>query len=234
MDLSGLQTWDALLKRMIWTQLGEISGKRILDFGSGQGVTAAYLAGQNRVTAIEPDRESAAGRRKDNGYQQLCGSTELLQGFPNGEFDVIVCHNVLEYAGDRERIVREFSRLLKEDGFISIVKHNRPGRVMQMAVLLNDFEQAGSLLDGNPGVSSQYGPIRYYEDRDIESWCPELRIERTLGARTFWDLQQNQEIHTDPEWQEKMLELEFRVSEKKEYQEIAFFHHLLIGKRGMK
>lgn len=55
---------------------------------------------------------------------------------------------VLEYAEDREDIVKEFARILKNDGKISIVKHNRAGRVMQMVVLLNDFEHAHSLLDG--------------------------------------------------------------------------------------
>lgn len=230
MNLSDLRPWDALLKKMIWRQLGEISGKEILDFGSGPGVTACYLAEKNRVTAIEPDKESVGSRRKENDYQQLCGSTELLKDFPDEAFDVIVCHNVLEYAADREMIVREFSRILKKDGYISIVKHNRPGRVMQMVVLLNDFEQANSLLDGNAGISSQFGPIHYYEDKDIERWCPDLKIEKTMGARTFWDLQQNQEMHTDAAWQAEMIEVEMRVSDRKEYQEIAFFHHLLIRK----
>jgi len=52
------------------------------------------------------------------------------------------------------------------------VKHNRAGRVMQMVVLLNDFEHAHSLLDGNDGMAmaSKYGAIRYYEDADIENW----------------------------------------------------------------
>ena len=67
---------------------------------------------------------------------------------------MIICHNVLEYAQDREDIVRQFARVLKTDGKISIVKHNRAGRVMQMVVLLNDFEHAHSLLDGNDRMTS--------------------------------------------------------------------------------
>ncbi|MDE5591040.1 MAG: methyltransferase domain-containing protein [Acetatifactor sp.] len=230
MDLSSQRPWEALLKKVIWRQMGEIRGKKILDFGSGPGMTACYLAGENQVTAIEPDKESISNRFRENEYRQLCGSTELLKEFQDEAFDMIVCHNVLEYAPDRDIIVREFSRLLKKDGCISIVKHNRPGRVMQMVVLLNDFEQANSLLDGNPGFSAQYGPIYYYEDEDIERWSPDLRIEKVMCARTFWDLQQNQEIQADAEWQAKMIEIEMRVSDIKEYQQIAFLHHLLIRK----
>ena len=52
-------------------------------------------------------------------------------------FDIIICHNVLEYIDDKETVVKALSRVLKKDGILSIAKHNRAGRVMQMAVFLN-------------------------------------------------------------------------------------------------
>ena len=58
-----------------------------------------------------------------------------------------------------------------------------------------------------------------------------LLIKKTLGMRTFWDMQQNQEIHKDAIWQDKMVDIEMRVSDMKEYKDIAFFHHLIIEKR---
>lgn len=130
-----------------------------------------------------------------------------------------------------EQIVQEFCRILKPDGFLSLVKHNRPGRVMQMVVLLNDFDSAHRLLDGKDGTASQYGTIRYYADTDILEWCHDFSITKRYGIRTFWDLQQNQEIHKDASWQQKMVDVEMRVAEIKEYQEIAFFHHLLLKKQ---
>ena len=199
-----LQPWECLMKRIVWKQLDDIKGKKILDFGSGVGVTANYLAENNEVTAIEPDENSIEERWADNQYVQIMGSTDELRKFCDETFDMIICHNVLEYAEDRAEIVKEFERILKKEGKISIVKHNRAGRVMQMVVLLNDFEHAHSLLDGNDGMTSKFGAIRYYEDSDIEEWCPNLKITKTLGMRTFWDMQQNQEIHKDAEWQDKI------------------------------
>lgn len=99
-----------------------------------------------------------------------------------------------------------------------------------MVVLLNDFERANSLLDGKDGAASRYGVIHYYEDSDITKWCPSLSVAKTLGLRTFWDLQQNQEIHKDAEWQKQMIEMEMRVSDLDEYKDIAFLHHLIITK----
>lgn len=228
-----LQPWDALMKRMVWSQLGDISGKKMLDFGSGEGINADYFAERNEVTAVEPDSGSIDNRYRENEYRQLQGSTERIREMPDASFDWILCHNVLEYAADREEIVKEFSRVLKPEGCLSLVKHNRPGRVMQMVVLLNNFEMANRLLNGENGMSQQYGEIHYYEDKDVERWCSDLTISRTMGIRTFWDLQQNQELHREAEWQNKMIQMEMRVSEIEEYRNIAFFHHLLIRKKDM-
>lgn len=56
--VTDLQPWECLMKRIVWKQLGEIRDKKILDFGSGIGITANYLAEHNDVTAIEPDKDS--------------------------------------------------------------------------------------------------------------------------------------------------------------------------------
>ena len=231
MNIDCLHPWELLLKRMIWQQLGEIRNQKILDFGSGNGVTACYFARSNDVVAIEPSQEAINERWKDFPYLQLNGSTQELKKWPDESFDVVLCHNVLEYAEDRMEIIREFARLLKKDGLLSIVKHNRAGRVMQMAVLLNAFDKVQDLLDGKDGAASKYGTIHYYEDTDIEEWCEQLKIEKIMGLRTFWDLQQNQENHSDAEWQKQMLQVENRVSDLDAYKAIAFFHHLLIRKK---
>ena len=153
------------------------------------------------------------------------GSIEALRQMEDGSFDVIFCHNVLEYVPDRAEVLKEFHRLLKPEGFVSLVKHNRPGRVMQMVVLLNEFEKAHALLNGEDGFAADYGAIHYYEDEDVTEV---FRIRETYGIRTFWDLQQKQDCHTDPAWQEKMIEMELRVSQIPPYRDIAFFHHLIL------
>ena len=76
------------------------------------------------------------------------------------------------------------------------------------------------------------GPIRYYEDSDVTAWCPALRLKRCYGLRTFWDLQQRQEMHADRDWQHRMLALERRVSQVDSFRQTAFFHHLILRKEG--
>lgn len=230
MELDRLPPWEKMLKQMVWQQLGDVRGKRILDFGSGEGWTAAYLAQHNDVTALEPSGDMLSRRVGLGSYRQLQGSLELASRMEKESFDMIVCHNVLEYVEDKSAAMQTLARLLKPGGCMSVVKHNRAGRVMQMAVLLNDFAHAHELLDGGNGHSGQFGEIRYYNDEDILRWLPDMHREKLWGIRTFWDLQQRQECHRDTSWQEKMLALETRVSTIPEYQAIAFFHHLLLRK----
>ena len=229
-DITDLPAWERLLKKIVWKQLGDMEGKKILDFGSGEGITANHFAEKNDVTAIEPSKEMLSNAWKDYEYTQIVGDVNALSAFKNETFDMIICHNVLEYIDDKAAVVKALARVLKKDGIISIVKHNRAGRVMQMAVLLDDFEKANEILDGKDSTASKFGTIRYYEDNDITKWEPQITISDILGIRTFWDLQQNQQKHGDEAWQEKMLQLELRVSQMREYKNIAFFHHLLLKK----
>ena len=230
-DIKELPAWERLFKKIVWKQLGDIKDKYILDFGSGEGITADHYAEFNRVVAVEPWDEMLKDVWTDHDYRQVVGDVKVLSEFEDNSFDMIICHNVLEYIDDKESVVHELTRVLKPGGFISLVKHNRNGRVMQMAVLLDDFLKANSLLDGENSTASKFGAIRYYEDSDVTKWCRDLYIDKTYGIRTFWDLQQNQEKHSDEEWQEKMIQLEMRVSEMPDFINIAFFHHLIVKKR---
>ena len=231
-DIRDLPAWDAMLKLMTWSQLGDISGKKILDFGSGTGVNASHYAAENEVVAVEPSSEEVSRRFVRHSYRQICGGVSALECFHDESFDVILCHNVFEYVEQEERlaILDEFQRILKKDGFLSVIKHNRQGRIMQSVVLLNDFEAADRLLQGENSFSQRYGEIRYYEDEEIEKWCQGLQVCSNRGMRTFFDLQQNQECHRDRTWQEKMVAMELKVQEEEDYRKIAFFHHLVLKK----
>lgn len=226
-----LPTWELLQKLLVWQQLDFVHGKTVLDFGSGNGVTADHFAEDNRVAAIEPSSEMLAQAVNRNGYTVMQGSLDRLKELDSGSFDVILCHNVLEYARERADILCEFSRLLKQDGQLSILKHNLNGRVMQMTVLLNNFDHARELLDGKNGASKDFGAINYYDDKDLQLWCSDFQIVRTKGIRTFYDLQQNQEIQSEKQWQESMMDMERRVEDIPAFQNIAFFHHVLLKKR---
>lgn len=101
-EITELPAWERLFKRIVWKQIGEIEGKRILDFGSGQGITANYFAKKNEVIAIEPSEEMLMDTWRDYRYTQIAGDIKDLSAFVDGFFDIIICHNVLEYMMTRQ------------------------------------------------------------------------------------------------------------------------------------
>ncbi len=204
--------WDLLDKKLIWDKLSFIDNKNVLDFGSGNGATANHLAKNNNVTAIEPNTKTINQKFTDNNYTQLSGSLNTLKSLESESFDVILCHCVLEYIDNKLDYINELIRVLKPNGHLSIVKHNRHGRVMQMVVLLNNFDHANELLDGKNGKTAQYEDIKYYDDNVFTS-SNKLSLNNKSGIRCFWHMQQNQEMHKDISWQDKILAIEKRVSQ---------------------
>lgn len=222
--------WGLLFYKIIWDQLGNLKNKKILDYGSGFGVTADYLAAQNEVTAIEPNEDMLQLRNHEHSYIQFIGTLERLKQEPNEKYDVIICHNVLEYVEDRQALLAEFHRVLKKDGFISVVKHNKLGKIMQKAVLEYKVDEAMTLLDNEDVKSSNFGTIRLYDNEEIEAYSKGLlKIVEYYGVRIFFALQNN-DLKVKPGWQEEMFALERKADQIPQFRDIAFFHHLIIKK----
>ncbi|MEG2788830.1 MAG: class I SAM-dependent methyltransferase [Romboutsia sp.] len=222
--------WGILFYKMVWEQLSWIQGMKVLDFGSGFGITSNYLAKRNEVLAIEPNEDMVNMREKENSYTQIVGGVEKFKNIDDKTFDIVICHNVLEYADEREEIIRELSRILKDRGKISIVKHNHEGRIMQKVVFENNIEEALLLLDGGDIEVMNFGKVNYYNNGDILQWSNNLKIEKTYGVRTFWALQQNNEIKSELSWQENMFKVEIKVAEIEAYKNISFFNHIIFTK----
>ena len=227
------QPWFKLAYKMYWTQLDNIvntKNLKILDFGSGFGITANYLAKNNEVTAIDKNADMAEERERENNYTQIVGKIEKLRGFADNYFDVVVCHNVLEFEPERAEYVKEFSRILKSGGIMSIMKHNKCGCIIRTAVFENNIDAALFQLDGGDRAHNAFGRVDYYNHEDLVKWGGNLKIEKILGVQMFYGLQQNNEAKYEPGWINKMFELEMKVCDLEPYKSIAFLHHVLLRK----
>ncbi|GAB2025679.1 class I SAM-dependent methyltransferase [Lactovum odontotermitis] len=224
--------WMKLFYRLIYTQLPETFGKKVLDFGAGFGWTANYLAGLgNEVVAVEPNPEMVKPHLAEHPYLMQQGDVHCLKDFPDGSFDLIVCHNVMEYvenADERAEIMAEFMRLLLPAGAISIIKHNFNGAIMQRAVFENETEEALELLSGTVRHSGSFGPIHHYDLSELVDPLP-LKLDKLFGVRTFFGIQPN-EFKTAPGWADKMYKLEMEVAENPEFNSVSFFHHAILTK----
>ena len=228
--LEKLPLWEVIQKKMVFLQLGNIQQLRILDFGSGLGVVANYYAEHNDVVAVEPSEKLLRDRFSENDYLQIHGDINAVKQFADSSFDMVFCHNVLEYVPDRLEILREFYRVLKPGGILSVVKHNRPERSMQIKALRNEFEAAKAYIEASDHYAEQYGTLHYYSDSDLTNWCDCLKIVNVFGIHAFFDPQQSKDQSADIALQEAIFELEIRASQVDVHRNTALFHHLIIRK----
>lgn len=229
------QPWGKMFYDLIFRQLNISKDNRlnILDFGAGFCVTANHYAKHHNVTAIEPSKEMYILRIKENDYNLVTRGLDFLTDIPDNAFDIVICHNVLEYVEYRELVLRELSRVLKPNGKLSIVKHNLYGRALSYAVLNDEPKSALDLLNNNfDNAKNMFGKRDTYSNEWlIDLLADKMTLNDIFGIRTFFGLSANSEIKYSNEWYQSMLELEMKASEIDEYKKVAFFNHLIFKKR---
>ena len=227
------QPWGRMFYEMIYKQLdlSDCKKLKILDFGAGFCITADHYAKSHDVTAVEPNNEMRALRVGDNPYTLVGGGIDYLRDLDADSFDLVICHNVLEYADDKEAILKHLVRVTKPGGILSVVKHNLYGRVMATAVMSDDPKSALSLLDQG-AENSMFGKRDVYSNEWITDLLKdEMTLIDTYGIRTFFGLSSNNDIKYTDDWYQSMLELETKACSMDEYRKVAFFNHLIFAKK---
>lgn len=223
------QPWGKIQYEITFAQLEHIKGKKILDFGSGFGLVSQFLAQNNEVVAIEPQEEMLFAY-SNHRYEKILGSLEQVEKFESESFDIVLCHNVLEYIDENCRVnyLSELKRVLKRDGKLSIIKHNQVGKIMQAVVFSNDVDQALDLLNGNEFKSVSFSQGTTYTIDELLQMS-KMKLENYQAIRTFYSLQMN-EVKTKDNWLEKMTEIELAVCDLYPYKDISFLQHVWLVK----
>ena len=223
------QPWGKIQYEITFAQLEHLKNKKILDFGSGFGLVSQFLVKNNEVVAIEPEKEMLFAY-SNHTYEKILGSLEQVEKFEAESFDIVLCHNVLEYIeeNNREKYLSEFKRVLKRDGKLSIIKHNQVGKIMQAVVFSNDIDQALDLLKGNEFRSVSFNSgTTYTIDKLLE--ISKMKLDKYQAIRTFYSLQMN-EVKTKDNWLKKMTEMELAVCDLYPYKDISFLQHVWLMK----
>ena len=223
------QPWGKIQYEITFAQLEHIKEKKILDFGSGFGLVSQFLAKNNEVVAIEPQEELLFAY-SNHSYKKILGSLEQVKKFETECFDIVLCHNVLEYIDENCRVkyLSELKRVLKRDGKLSIIKHNQVGKIMQAVVFSNDVDQALDLLKGNVFKSVSFSQGTTYTIEELLEMS-KMKLENYRAIRTFYSLQMN-EVKTKDNWLEKMTEMELAVCDLYPYKDISFLQHVWLVK----
>lgn len=224
------QPWGKMFYDMIFRQLDLPKDRKlnILDYGAGFCVTASNYAESHNVTAYEPNPEMFK-KRVDGDYKLITTQNDLDK-LEKNSFDVVICHNVLEYVSNPVEILNEITKFLKPNGVLSIVKHNLKGRILAQAVFSDDPVGALKLLNGqSDNGTNLFGKRGTYDNKMLLNFAESngFECENIFGIRTFFAMSTNFEVKYTDEWYKNMLELEMQTCDIDEYKNFSFFHHLI-------
>lgn len=120
-------------KKIIRQFSGSTSTKKILDIGSGNGISAVSFALDGfEVTSVEPDKSETVGSgaiKKLKQHYQL-SNLSVIDSFgenlpcENNSFDIVYIRQTMHHASDLKKFVSEAARVLKREGvFFSTRDH---------------------------------------------------------------------------------------------------------------
>ena len=117
-------------------------GKRVLDVGCGAGVDLVRFARAGAIaTGVDLAPSAIELARKNVEQQHLKADLRVADAealpFPDGSFDVVFAHGVVQYAVDDRKVVSECRRVLKDGGDAIFQVYNRISWLNALSTLMN-------------------------------------------------------------------------------------------------
>jgi 2-polyprenyl-3-methyl-5-hydroxy-6-metoxy-1,4-benzoquinol methylase len=158
---------------------------------------------------------------------QLGDIGQLVTIFQASSFDVILCHNVLEFVDDPAAVIRSAVRLMRNSSSIlSVLVRNQAGEVLKAALLNGDLTEAERTLREEWGQESLYGgKVRLFTPEVLETMLTDaqLTLKAQRGVRVLADYLPEQ-ISRSAEY-ERILALERTLGKRKEFVSVARYIH---------
>jgi S-adenosylmethionine-dependent methyltransferase len=211
---------------------------RALDIGCGTGANAVRLAQLGlHVTLLDASPrmlDLAERAAREAGVAESVAlrhgdADQLRDLFNASSFDVIVCHNVLEFVEDPDAVVRGAARALRNSSsIVSILVRNQPGEVLKAALLNGDLAAAERTLDAEWGDESVYGgKVRLFTAAGLRVMLEtaSLVVTATRGVRVASDYLPPKISRTDEYG--RIFELERELGRRPEFGAIARYTQCL-------
>jgi S-adenosylmethionine-dependent methyltransferase len=216
---------------------------RALDLGGGTGALAVRLARLGvHVSLLDsslPMLDLAKRAAREAGVSEKIAlkrgdAGELANLFEAGSFDLILCHNVLEFVDDPRAVLRSAARALQDSSsLISILVRNQPGEVLKAALLNGDLAAADHTVTAEWGDESLYGGrVRLFAAESLKAMLREssFAITAERGVRVVADYLPPK-ISRNDEYG-RIFELERKLGKRPEFAAIARYTQFLAWRSG--
>ena len=215
----------------------------ILDAGGGNGVEAIPLAAQGHTVTLldltgemlaEARRNAEAGGVMERMAFFQADLTAIPDLFPEAQFDLVLCHNVLQYAGDLGATTGAVCHPLRPGGLISVMCVNRYSEPYRQAVMQLDLDAAYASLDAKTIFAYTFGvPVQAYVAEDLvgpleQAGCS---VIGRYGVRCVNDYVLDNNLKYDPAFFARLERLEFALTDRYPYYLLARFFQLIASKK---
>src|SRR6266702_5604399 len=214
-----------------------------LDLGCGTGAIAVRLARLGlHVTLLDSSAEMlniAERTAREAGVTQSVAlkhgdATQLADLFRARSFDVILCHNILEYVDDPCAVLRSAARALRDrSSIISVLVRNKAGEVLKAAIRDGDLAATEHNLTAEWGHESLYGGrVRLFTAESLQAMLLEsaLAVTAGRGVRVMSDYLPPRVSRSDE--YKRIFELERKLGKRPEFTAVARYTHCLAHRAG--
>jgi S-adenosylmethionine-dependent methyltransferase len=213
---------------------------KVLDAGGGTGSYAIPLARRGyQVCLLDFSSQMLAIAREkieclDASLLEridLCQASaeEIARFSQTHDFDLILCHTLLEYVPDPLDLVQVLGGVLKDGGLISLLLTSPHADPVRFALVKQDLQQAYSALSGSVSSADLFGlsrrilPMKLVGQTMAEIGIKELA---RYGVRTLADYLPPEKL-ADPEFFSELLELESALGRLHPYKLISRYTQFL-------
>jgi len=216
---------------------------RGLDLGCGTGATAVRLARLGiHMTLLDSSSAMLDIAKRAAGEAGVDGRVALNHGdaaqvanlFPAGSFDVVLCHNTLEYVDDPVAVLRGAARAMRDSSAIlSVIVRNQAGEVLKAAIQAGDLAAAEQNLTAQWGHESLYGgKVRLFTAESLQAMLMEasLAVTAKRGLRVVSDYLPPR-VSLSAEY-DRIFELELKLGRRPEFAAVARYTHCLAHRAG--
>ncbi|MFZ3183359.1 MAG: methyltransferase [Pseudomonas sp.] len=164
---------------------------RVLDIGGGLGHMSLWLAEQgHQVTFSEPAAPMLAGARErfaaaGQSATFIQASWQELSAQLSEPFDLVLCHAVLEWLAEPQRILPLLHQLTARDGWLSLAFYNKDALIYRN-LLKGHFRKLRE--QSFAGEKQSLTPQQPLDPRELAEQLSGLwTVEKHSGVRVFHD-----------------------------------------------
>jgi S-adenosylmethionine-dependent methyltransferase len=216
---------------------------RALDLGAGTGEMSLRLARSGwSVTLVDGsrrmlERATQAAEARGLGGKVACRALDLDAGgvansLGRGAYDLVVCHDVLEYVASPEALLGEASAALAAGGRMSLVVRNLAGEAMKQLLGGGPPEAALEILAARRVREEMYGlDVRLFDLAEIGGLVDAAGLEVIAehGLRVAADHVADRARSGEDAF-DRMLQLERRLGESPALRPLARYVQVIAAR----